>query len=524
MRKPARRKSNRGQVSTTYSVPAPVKGWNARDSIAAMKPGDAGLLKNFFPTTSDVVLRSGSSAHVTAITDAAVPVQVETLVSYRPPSGSHKMFGWAGTKIFDCTSAGAAGAAVVTGLSNARWETTNFTTIGGNFLLAVNGIDNMRIFDGAAWTTITGVSVPAITGVATTALAQVNVFKERMWYVQTGTLDVWYSGVGAFAGALTKLSLGSIFKNGGFLMAMGTWTIDGGQGVDDLAVFITSTGEVAVYQGTNPASASTWALVGIYTVGAPLTRRCFMKLGGDLLIITRDGIVPASKAFVSGRSSTAIAVSDRISGALGDAATLYASNNGWQLTQYSTGGALILNVPVAVGTQEQYVMNTTTGAWAQFTGWAANCFAVHNEALYFGALGVVDKAWTGVSDKGANIVGEMIGAFDYFGNRDGLKIVKMIRPVIGWDSNPAEFLIGVDTDFIIVTPTGAIAFPASTGGVWDTGLWDSAVWGGAVGFNKNWYSANGVGYAIAPHIKISSSRAIVRVAAFDYAFERGGVL
>ena len=58
----------------------------------------------------------------------------------------------------------------------------------------------------------------------------------------------------AVAGAASMFDLGQIFTEGGYLMAMATWTVDAGYGVDDLAVFITSEGEVAVYRG------GTWLL------------------------------------------------------------------------------------------------------------------------------------------------------------------------------------------------------------------------------------------------------------------------
>jgi hypothetical protein len=516
-RQPVRRKVRRSQVAQPYSVPAPVYGWNARDSMAAMKKGDAISLENWFPTQAGVDLRSGSDEHVTGITG-----QGETLGSYRPPTGSHKLFAFAGTAAYDVSSAGAVGAAVLSSLSNARWQTTLFTTSGGNFLLAVNGADSMRSYDGTTWTTITGVSTPAITGVTTSTLVHVNVFKERVWYVQANTMDVWYSAAGAFAGALTKFALGSIFKRGGYLVAMGTWSVDGGTGPEDLAVFITSEGEVAVYQGSNPASASTWGLVGIYNVGAPIGRRCFLKYGGDLLILTVDGIVAASKSLTDRRTSGNKDLTDKISGAMSSATTLYGTNFGWEMTQFSEGGALILNVPTISGAQQQYVMNTTTSAWTKFTGWPANCFEVHNKQLYFGMSGEVRHAWTGTSDNGANIVADMVGAFDYFGSRIGNKIMKMMRPVIAWDANPAEIFMNTDVDFKIVTPTSAIALPSSAGsGVWDVGEWDEALWAGDLEMNKAWYGANGVGYAIAPHLKVSSASSRIQLVAFDYLYERG---
>ena len=61
--------------------------------------------------------------------------------------------------------------------------------------------------------------------------------------------------------------LGQIFKMGGFLVQMATWTIDNVSGMDDYAAFITSEGEVAIYQGYDPTQQSTWSLVGVFRIG-----------------------------------------------------------------------------------------------------------------------------------------------------------------------------------------------------------------------------------------------------------------
>ena len=43
----------------TTSVPAPIGGWNARDSLANMSPTDAVEMVNFYPTPTDVTMRKG---------------------------------------------------------------------------------------------------------------------------------------------------------------------------------------------------------------------------------------------------------------------------------------------------------------------------------------------------------------------------------------------------------------------------------------------------------------------------------
>ena len=69
MRVPKRVKgqSLRDTVSGSQSFPAPVGGWNARDALAEMKPTDAIYLDNWFPRTSYVEIRGGSSDHARCV-------------------------------------------------------------------------------------------------------------------------------------------------------------------------------------------------------------------------------------------------------------------------------------------------------------------------------------------------------------------------------------------------------------------------------------------------------------------------
>jgi hypothetical protein len=516
MRRPAIR-LNRGRASITKTRPAPVRGWNARDAIAAMDPSFAVTMDNMWPLAADVMLRKGSADHVTGIGGGTA--EVETLATYRPASGSQVLFAWAGTSAYNASSAGAVGAAVLSALTNARWQTINFRTIGGHFLLCVNGADDLRSYDGATWTAINGGSTPAITGLTTSTIINIHAHKERVWYIPTNSMSVYYTAAGAFAGAVTALPLGAVFKKGGYLVAMGTWTLDGGDGSDDLAVFVTSEGEIAVYQGTDPASSSTWAKVGLFTIGTPIGRRCLMQLGGDLLIITTDGVIPCSKLAIANQNKT-VAMTDNIQTAMADAVQSYGTSFGWSATLYPGGTMMILNVPVASGSQQQFVMNTVTRAWARFKplgnnpGWPAWCFEVLNGELYFGTTGKVRKAWTGFTDATLAIEGELQTAFDFYGDSTRQKEPTLCRPVIGWDSDPEQILIGVDVDYIVNTPTSLVTLPSAAGGTWDSSAWDSGIWGGSLNYSRDWYGIEAsVGFALSFHMRVKSSRGTVHLAA-----------
>lgn len=516
MRRAAERPARQRRVSIA-TKPAPVLGWNARDAIASMKDGFAVILDNLWPNGSTVDLRKGSSDHVTGIAD-----DTETLAAYRPQSGSQKLFAWAGDSIYDVSTAGAVGSAAVTSLTNARWQHVNFGNSAGHFMLCVNGADEMLVYDGSTWNTINGASTPSITNVATDDLIGVFVFKERPWYIEKDSLSLWYPAAGAFAGALTELPLEGVFKKGGYIVAGGNWSVDAGNGLDDLMVVISSEGEAVVYQGTDPAALSK---VGTYDIGEPIGNRPVRQLGSDLLILTTAGLVPISKVLVKGDTNKAIALTDTIQTAMADAVSLYGSRFGWEAMFYPGGNMLLLNVPVGAALQQQFVMNTITKAWARFLpkgncpGYPGHCFEVFNGELYFGAATSVVKAWTGTADNGTAIESEVLPAFNTFGSDGREKHFLQVSPVIGWDSNPAEILIGIDVDYIQSTPVSSISLPTSSGGGWDTGEWDSAQWSGSIATNKDWYGATGTGIAGALHMTMKSADAQIQLSAIRYSFE-----
>lgn len=510
---PAQRRT-RAQVSRTVGVPAPVGGWNARDSLADMDKRDAVILDNFFCTPTDVRVRDGYVDWATGL-----GAQVSTLASYSPPSGSAELFAAAGGNIYDVTASGAVGAAVVTGKTSAEWQHAMMGTSGGQFLLMCNGADDVLSYDGTTW------SNPSITGVTPANLIHINVHKNRVWFIEKNTLKAWYLGTNAVAGAASPFDFSGLFTRGGYLVAMATWSLDVGFGMDDYAVWVTSEGQVAVYQGTDPASASTWSLVGVYQLGEPLGRRCFIKFGGDVLYLGADGLTPLSKALVSTTETTNQRVTAKIQSVVSEYVTQYGSNFGWQCAMLPSENMLLVNVPTAAsGPQSmQLAMNTISGAWSRFTGISAACWERHNEQLYFGGNGVVCRAWGTRSDNGANINFEALQAFNPHGNNSQLKQVKMLRPVFSTDGAPAVRL-GVNADYDTSAPTGALTYTPVSGAQWGVARWGIDVWGGGLTIKRDWQSGFAMGYAFAAHMIGTVRAERFRWAATDYVIEDAGVL
>ncbi len=511
MRLPAQRLT-RGQVARTVSVPAPVGGWNARDSLADMDKRDAVILDNMFPTVTDVRVRLGYSDHVTGITGT-----VETLMDYSPPSGSQKLFAAAGTAIYDVTTAGVVGAAAVSSLNNARWQHTMFVNSAGNWLIAVNGADGVRSYNGSVWATET------ITGATAADLIHVNSHKNRLWFVEKNSLKTWYLATSAKSGAATAFDLSSIFSRGGFLVALATWTLDVGFGIDDYAVFITSEGQVAVYEGTDPAAPATWALIGVYQVGNPIGRRCFMKYGGDLFLVLKEGLTPLSRALKTEQDMNNQRVTAKIQNAMSEYAGLYSGNYGWQAILYPAENMLLVNIPTGTNQAVQFAMNTISGSWCRFVGWNATCWERHNDRMYFGGNGFVAKAWDTFADDGVDIRFQGLQSFSPHGANTQMKQVKLLRPVVASDGAPAVNL-GVNADFDTSPPTGVLAVVPASAAVWGSGLWDVGTWGGDPTIRRDWQTAYAMGYSFAAHMLGAVRTEQLRWIATDYLIQDGGVV
>lgn len=513
MLSPIRNNAGQAPVVRGASTPAPVGGWNARDSLADMPPEDAVTLENWFPDTDKVGIRKGYMEHVAGLTGA-----VETLMPYSPPGGTVKLFACANAGVHDVTNSTAtAASASLTSLSSIRMQHTNFGTSGGNFLYWVNGEDAARYYDGSAWST------PALSGVSSAVLAHVNVFKRRLFFVEKNSLSFWYLPVESIAGTVAEFRLDGLCQLGGYLQAMGTWTLDAGDGLDDYAVFVTSEGEVIVYQGTDPSSANTWTMVGVFRIGKPIGRRCMMKVGPELIIITQDGILPMSVGIGAARSNQRAAVSDKIRGAVSRAASQAASRFGWQPVFYPEGNKIIFNVPTNTGKFEQYVSNSTTGAWCKFTGLNASCWAVHNGGLYFGGSGAVYQAETGQNDNGSDIVATAKPAFAYFGSRGSQKRWTMVRPVVQSEGD-INLALSLNVDYGDSEPSSTPTYSGSSGSAWDVSPWDTSPWGGASTPKSEWQSVAGVGHAATVKMKAAVNGLSLDWYATDWTYEAGGFL
>lgn len=366
------------------STPAPIGGWNTRDDLANMPANDAEVFDNWLPDSNTVKFRKGYVQHASSVGSG----NVDTIASFVTTAGANQLLACGGGQIYDVTSGTATSRG--SGYASDRWDTASFN----NQLVFVNGADFPQVYDGST------VSAASFSGgsVSYDKFFTAQVFKNRVFYAASNELAFWYTELFASTGAVTKFPLVGISERGGHVVAIGTWTVDGGSGPDDFLAIFTSEGEVLVYQGSDPGT--DFSIVGRFYVGRVVDSRAVASIYGKLFVATERDYIYLPDQFITqggGRDS-------KLSGAARDAAASYGSIDGWQ-THYSPNeGLMVINVPTGPSTSVQHVINVKTGAATRFTGINARVWAEFQGSLYWGGTNGTVNKYAGTSDGGAAIV------------------------------------------------------------------------------------------------------------------------
>jgi hypothetical protein len=305
-----------------------------------------------------------------------------------------------------------------------------------------------------------------------------------------------------------------------------TWTLPSTQQTQQFAVFVSTEGEVIIFEGYDPANASTWALSGQARIGRPIGGRFWTRVGSDVVLISVDGFVPLSKVLMVDRSSNVDAVSNKIDSAARLAIAGNPNTFGWQAMLYPVGNKLFINVPTAENaTAYQFVMNTITGAWCRYLGWNANVFETVQDSLYWGGSdGTIYLGESGNSDNGAAISGTMVPAFNYFGDKVGRKKFNQIRPTMIANIG-TNVLLDLVTDLNVNTATSAPSLSTLSGlPRWDVSLWDVTHWAPSRYAVSQWQQVGGFGFAATVRLQVSCIGFSPSIENVAYVWEPGGVI
>ena len=411
----------------------PTNGINARDAFARMHPNDAIDLMNVVSDNYGMSTRNGYQEFVVNLPGAkAVP----TLMTHYPataqnsvsasrtvppygeiiwkapraatPTVNGSLFACTNGTIFDITSGGVGpwvAEANVSGRTTDYWSWLNYQNEAANFLIAVNEDGGYYIFGGAGFSSgfSSGFStqgggfthVPAgtlpgqIDGIDPEKFVYVASWKRRLWFVEKNSTRAWYLPVQQITGVATAFNFGANFRHGGRLVALVSWAADGGEGLDDYLVALSSQGDVVIYKGTDPTSIDNFSIHGIWYVGAlPKGSRIIDPIGGDVHILSTVGLTQLSKLVAMGEIASVVTEQpgSHIDPLIRTYMETLANLDGWYIKYLPTEQMMFVGVPQKLPGEgpTQLVLKLRQNAWSRFQGLPVSVLANHGSLVFGG--------------------------------------------------------------------------------------------------------------------------------------------
>ena len=219
-------------------------------------------------------------------------------------------------------------------------------------------------------------------------LRHVVQFKNRLWWSETSGTTLWYGRLDAPGGDLFPFNVGIAGEDAGDVAALGKISHDGGDGPDDYLVILFESGWAVIYQGSDPDDLDAFGIVGRFFVGQPLGDRPLLSYGGDVLAITKLGVIPVSKRISGSGIDESDYVTDAIRGYWVQSVRRLADADGWEGILNPDGSSIIINVPDlrdddGLGVGVQLVLDVTQKAWCVYRGQAARTWGSYEGGLYY---------------------------------------------------------------------------------------------------------------------------------------------
>lgn len=505
--------------SRPVPVIAPIRGLYLDQSPARPADGTAEVLENWIPTDRGARVRGGLQASATTGGDA-----VTSLFAYNHPSNS-ALFAATATDVYDMSALDpdTPPAADLSSRGAGYYSTAQIGTVGGQYLVICNGADAVQHYDGSSW------AAPSITGVTSSTLSAVWLYRNRLFFVEKDTLNAWYLPVDSIAGAAQSVSLAGVFQKGGSLLFGATWSLDSGDGLDDKNVFVSTSGEVAIYEGADPSDPADWRLAGRYDIAKPLGINATMQAGGDLLIATVEGIVPLSQVIQKDPAAIALSAVSRPIESLWTFEAQRATSP-VELLKWSDRGIGVVTLPES---SRMLIVNLQSGGWGVATGWVGTCAATFLSKAYIGRS---DGSIVAIDETGLDVdepfTARYCGGFGDFGSPD-YKVAQMMRGVF-YSSGQIEVKASVAVNFMPddfpSAPPSASEVVSEDYLVWDVGNWDEKLWWSSgveestTGYTTLWLPVSGAGHVVAPQWQITSGTSTklnVELVRTDFLFESG---
>jgi hypothetical protein len=521
---------------TVQTVPAPVGGLNTVSPGLQVPLVECVSAYNLIGAENGLRVRLGYREQSTGLVGVANNWVRSVLPFTGSTSGLSRVFATTDKGIWDASSD--VPALVVTfpiSAGNAGYGTSvNFVTPGGHFLVYCDELNGTYVYQegGFGWVKVTqGGGAQQIATGDPTRFAFVTVFKSRLWFVDRDTSDAWYLPLTQVYGNATRFPMGQVFREGGSLVGMWNWTYDGGSGLDDSLVFVSAGGDVAVYQGTDPSSAATFGQRGQWQMAKPPAgRRIASTYGGDLLLLSRRGLIPMSQLVVGSVSSLEYATA-KISNLVNRLLTERSADPYWGIHLQPEDNALMVVVPAAGGDEYNQLVQSNAGrGWFLYRDLPVVSGGVWQGQFFFGTpdgrlcihTGYLDNVSLALPQTFSSVEWGFTGAFSNYGV-SRLKRVSFMRPLILSEGSLPSYNVEARYDYDTNEPSPVDLVLATTGAAWDSATWDVDVWNGLSPPSIDARGTLGIGSAVAVAMR-GQSLARTIVVSVDVGYTAGGYL
>lgn len=490
-------------------VLAPLKGLSLETKKGNTDPLLAPILDNWIIEEGVCRVRPGYRKVVQIGTAA-----IESLVPFY--GSPNKLAAATSGKLFDM-----AGTEIATGFTSDDWSWTAFSNLSAtDYTVMCNGADGVWSWDGLAVVEETITAPSGSPHIIPANFAMVLSHMNRLWFADKANLAVYYLPIQTKSGEVKELPLNALFRRGGSVRALYTWTVDGGTGLDDKLVIFSSNGEAVIYNGVDPDT--DMQLDGIYRFDSPMSHRSVVNYGGELYCLISTGLVPMSTLMRA--ESEQLGTTDKaVTTEFSKVAMNYRDRPGWEVLLNHSSGLIYCNMPLgAPNKYRQMVRFMPNPIWASWSAIPSRCWNWVDNRVFFGSDdgGVYELHPAMLNDAGNPITVDMQMAWSMYGTV-GEKKFNRVRPYIQTDGTPRPW-IDVRVDYDTSPPTNQPDISTSDiGSTWDEADWDTSSWAGAILTKNNWQGVAGRGVVGSIRLRAAISNCEFAVAGFDVEFEVG---
>lgn len=495
---------------------APLKGLSLSSKLVVGDPLSATVLDNWQVEENLIRCRPGSRL-VIALPD---PLPIDQFVPYYGQPNRLAAANAGKLTLLD-------GTVLKTGFASNDWSWTSFTNLSDtDYTVMVNGIDGVWSWNGGlAGTDVVKETVTAPPGepwVVPNQFQIVLAHMNRLWFADSTNLAVYYLPLQGKAGQVNILPLNGVFKRGGSIRAMYTWTTDGAINLNDQLVVFSTNGECAIFGGVDPAS--DFQLTGLYRFDSPMSKHAVINYGGELYVLISTGLVPMSTLMKAeqdqlGQSDKNV-VTEFFTNSLA-----YRDRAGWETFINPSSGRIYANMPLgAPNRYRQMVRNMPNPVWSSWSNLPARTWGWLDARVFFGSDDgkVYELHPSFLNDDGDPIRVDVQGAWSLY-DTPATKHFKMVMPYLQSDGTPRPYVdIKVNYDMQPPTNQPEITF-ADSGASWDEATWDVDGWVGDITNHTNWSGVGVLGHVGAPRLVALVSNAEFALAGWDVLYETGSV-